>query len=196
MLHTKKDARTYAGGDGGAALLVALGAAVAGDAGDTVLAGTLARGLVAGLAGGAHGVTVALCGDTGQQLRAGTAGTGRCGIGKAPGPELAPGTGAALPQPQAQPGSRSWQQLGAHPADAAPHPVRAEIGSLQEFKAGQQHPPPPASSPDSRGGGRAGTEAQTRQGSTTPPPGRKQSLGNSFHVRSKKNQSSPFRPSR
>lgn len=54
-------APTYAGRDGRAALLVALGAAVAGDAGDTVLAWTLPRGLVAGLAGGAHGMAIALC---------------------------------------------------------------------------------------------------------------------------------------
>lgn len=54
--------RTYAGGDGRAALLVALGAAVAGDASHAVLAGTLARGLVARLASGAHGVAIAGCG--------------------------------------------------------------------------------------------------------------------------------------
>lgn len=77
----KEDPPTYAGGDGGAALLVALGAAVAGDAGDTVLAGTLARGLVAGLAGGTHGVTVALCGNTDIRVRAGHG--WRCG-GAAP----------------------------------------------------------------------------------------------------------------
>lgn len=54
--------RTYAGGDGGAALLVAFGAAVAGDAGHAVLAGTLAGGLVAGFASSAHGVAIAGCG--------------------------------------------------------------------------------------------------------------------------------------
>ena len=54
---------TYAGGDGGAALLVALGTAVAGDAGHTILAGTLARGLVAGFASGAHRVAIAGCGE-------------------------------------------------------------------------------------------------------------------------------------
>lgn len=55
-------ARTYAGGDGRAALLVAFGAAVAGDAGHTVLAGTLAGGLVAGFASSAHRVAIAGCG--------------------------------------------------------------------------------------------------------------------------------------
>lgn len=49
---------TDAGGHRWAALLVALGATVAGDAGDTVLAGALACGLVARLACGAHRVAV------------------------------------------------------------------------------------------------------------------------------------------
>lgn len=50
---------TDARSDVGAALLVALGAAVAGDASDTVLARTLPRGLVASLTGGADRMTVA-----------------------------------------------------------------------------------------------------------------------------------------
>lgn len=54
-------ARTDAGGDGGAALLVALGAAVAGDACHTILAWALTRGLVAGFAGGAHRVAITGC---------------------------------------------------------------------------------------------------------------------------------------
>lgn len=55
-------ARTYAGSDGRTALLVALGTAVAGDARHAILAGTLACGLIAGLAGRAHGVAIAGCG--------------------------------------------------------------------------------------------------------------------------------------
>lgn len=55
----KGGALTDAGGHGRAALLVALGAAVAGEAGDAVLARALPRGLVAGLAGRADGVAVA-----------------------------------------------------------------------------------------------------------------------------------------
>lgn len=43
----------------GAALLVALGAAVAGDTSDAVLARTLPRGLVASLTGGTDRMTVA-----------------------------------------------------------------------------------------------------------------------------------------
>lgn len=58
---------TYAGGDRRAALLVALGTAVAGDAGHAVLAGTLAGGLVAGLAGCANWMTITRC----QEERAG-----------------------------------------------------------------------------------------------------------------------------
>lgn len=76
----KEDPPTYAGGDGRAALLVALGAAVAGDAGDTVLAGTLARGLVAGLAGGTHGVTIALCGGNTRQQGQGRAQRGQAAM--------------------------------------------------------------------------------------------------------------------
>lgn len=53
-----RGALTDAGGHGRAALLVALGAAVAGEAGDAVLAGTLPRGLVAGLARRTDGVAV------------------------------------------------------------------------------------------------------------------------------------------
>ena len=49
---------TDAGGHGRAALLVALGAAVAGDAGDAVLAGALACGLVACFACCAYRVAV------------------------------------------------------------------------------------------------------------------------------------------
>lgn len=49
---------TDAGGHGRAALLVPFGAAVAGDARDTVLAGALACGLVACLACCAHRVAV------------------------------------------------------------------------------------------------------------------------------------------
>lgn len=50
---------TDARSDVGAALLVALGAAVARDASDAVLARTLPRGLVASLTGGADRMTVA-----------------------------------------------------------------------------------------------------------------------------------------
>lgn len=48
-------------------MLVALGASVARDAGDAVLTGTLARGLVTGLARGAHGMAIALCGGNTQE---------------------------------------------------------------------------------------------------------------------------------
>lgn len=61
--------RTYAGRDGRAALLVALGAAVARDAGNAVLAGTLASGLVAGFAGSAHRVAITGCGKHTQEVR-------------------------------------------------------------------------------------------------------------------------------
>lgn len=57
----EEQARTDAGGDGGAALLVALGTAVAGDARHSILAGTLASGLVAGLASSTHGVAITSC---------------------------------------------------------------------------------------------------------------------------------------
>lgn len=53
-------------------MLVALGAAVARDAGDAVLTGTLARGLVTGLAGGAHGMAITLCGGNTQEEGEGT----------------------------------------------------------------------------------------------------------------------------
>lgn len=56
---------TDAGGHGRAALLVALGAAVAGDASDTILAGALACGLVACLACCAHRVAVTSWGGGG-----------------------------------------------------------------------------------------------------------------------------------
>lgn len=46
-----------------ARLLVALGTAVAGGAGDAVLAGALSARLVAGLATCSHGVAVAGCGQ-------------------------------------------------------------------------------------------------------------------------------------
>lgn len=49
---------TDAGGDGGTALLVAFGTAVAGDASDAIFAGALARGLVARLASSTHRVAV------------------------------------------------------------------------------------------------------------------------------------------
>lgn len=49
---------TDAGGDRGTALLVAFGTAVAGDTSDAILAGALARGLVACLAGSTHRVAV------------------------------------------------------------------------------------------------------------------------------------------
>lgn len=53
------DILTDTGSDVRATLLVSLGAAIAGDARHAVLAGALARGLVAGLARGADGVAVA-----------------------------------------------------------------------------------------------------------------------------------------
>lgn len=85
-----------------------------------------------------------------------------------------------------------------------PHPVGAEIRSLQDLKGGEQHPLPPPSSPKLPGapgsGGRAGTEGQTRQGSITPQHTELRQaaiacreLGDSFHVHSEKNQTSPFR---
>lgn len=49
---------TDAGGDRGTALLVAFGTAVAGDASHAILAGALACGLVACLAGSTHRVAV------------------------------------------------------------------------------------------------------------------------------------------
>jgi hypothetical protein len=57
----KRAAHTDARGDGRAALLVAFGTAVAGDAGHAVLAGTLASGLVAGFASSTHGVAITGC---------------------------------------------------------------------------------------------------------------------------------------
>lgn len=54
-------ARTDAGSDGRTALLVAFGTAVAGDASHAVLAGALACGLVAGLAGSTHRVAITGC---------------------------------------------------------------------------------------------------------------------------------------
>lgn len=65
--HGKSNPPTYAGGNGRPALLVAFGASIAGDAGDTVFTGTLACGLVTGLAGGTHGMAIALCGGNTQQ---------------------------------------------------------------------------------------------------------------------------------
>lgn len=55
------DTHTDARGDGGAALLIAFGTAVAGDACHTVLAGTLAGGLIAGLASSTHRVAITGC---------------------------------------------------------------------------------------------------------------------------------------
>lgn len=55
------DTHTDARGDGGAALLVAFGTAVAGDARHAVLAGTLASGLIAGLASSTHRVAITGC---------------------------------------------------------------------------------------------------------------------------------------
>lgn len=55
------DPHTDARGDGGAALLVAFGTAVAGDACHAVLAGTLASGLIAGLASSTHRVAITGC---------------------------------------------------------------------------------------------------------------------------------------
>ena len=60
-------APTYAGRDGRAALLVALGAAVAGDAGDAVLARALPCCLVAGLASSTN--WVAVTGWTGKGVK-------------------------------------------------------------------------------------------------------------------------------
>lgn len=68
---------TDAGGDGGAALLVTFGAAVAGDASDAILAGALACGLVARLAGCTHRVAVTGWGGVGA------GGDSRCGGRKA-----------------------------------------------------------------------------------------------------------------
>lgn len=59
---------TDAGGHRRAALLVALGTAVAGDAGDAVLAGTLACGLVAGFARSSHRVAVTSWGGVQGQV--------------------------------------------------------------------------------------------------------------------------------
>lgn len=58
---------TDAGGDGRAALLVALSAAVAGDPCHPVLAGTLARRLVARLPRRSDGMAVARCGRGGNK---------------------------------------------------------------------------------------------------------------------------------
>lgn len=55
------DTHTDARGDGGATLLVAFGTAVAGDARHAVLAGTLASGLIAGLASSTHRVAITGC---------------------------------------------------------------------------------------------------------------------------------------
>lgn len=50
---------TYAGRHVGARLLIAAGTAVAGQPGDAFLAGTLATQMIAGLASGTNGMTVA-----------------------------------------------------------------------------------------------------------------------------------------
>lgn len=57
----EEDTHTDARGDGGAALLVAFGTSVAGDARHAVLAGTLASGLIAGLASSTHRVAITGC---------------------------------------------------------------------------------------------------------------------------------------
>lgn len=63
-------ALTDAGGDGRATLLVALGAAIAGDSRHAVLAGALASGLVARLPRRSHGMAIAGCGEgTGARQR-------------------------------------------------------------------------------------------------------------------------------
>ena len=59
--------RTYAGGNGRAALLVAFSAAVARDTGHAVFTRTLARGVVTGFASGAHGMAITCCEGTGRQ---------------------------------------------------------------------------------------------------------------------------------
>lgn len=71
-------------------MLVAFGASVARDAGDAVFAGTLARGLVTGLAGSSHGMAIALCGGNTQQegqgrgQRVQAASQGHWGAGREP----------------------------------------------------------------------------------------------------------------
>lgn len=66
-------------------MLVAFGASIARDAGDTVFTGTLARGLVTGLAGGAHGMAIALCGGNTQQEVQGERRAGAGGLAAAAG---------------------------------------------------------------------------------------------------------------
>lgn len=53
--------RTYAGGNGRAALLVAFSAAVARDTSHAVFTGTLTRGLVTGFASSTHGMAITCC---------------------------------------------------------------------------------------------------------------------------------------
>lgn len=75
-------------------MLVAFGASIARDAGDTVFTGTLARGLVTGLAGGAHGMAIALCGGNTQQEGQGERGAGPGGVAALAGSRA---SAAALP---------------------------------------------------------------------------------------------------
>lgn len=109
--------RTYAGGDGRAALLIALGAAVTGNARHTVLAGTLARGLIAGLAGRAHGVAITGCGGhTTGGLEGGGRGRGVVGPSLAIPPRLGMPHG---PPPQQTGGSVGMREAG--PVRPPPH---------------------------------------------------------------------------
>lgn len=100
---------TDAGGHGRAALLEALGAAVAGEAGHAVLARALPRRLVAGLAGGTNRVAVA-----------GWVGRRRRGFGYTGGNEWH--------KPRAQP----WPPWAATRPQAASLPLLSRVGRETE----------------------------------------------------------------
>lgn len=69
-LKTRSVPRTYAGGNGRAALLVAFSAAVARDTSHAVFTGTLSCGLVTGFASGTHGMAITCCEETEEEREA------------------------------------------------------------------------------------------------------------------------------
>lgn len=62
--------RTYAGGNGRAALLVAFSTAVARDTSHAVFTGTLSCGLVTGFASSTHGMAITCCEETEEEREA------------------------------------------------------------------------------------------------------------------------------
>lgn len=62
--------RTYAGGNGRAALLVPFSTAVARDTSDAIFTGTLSCGLVTGFASSTHGMAITCCEETEEEREA------------------------------------------------------------------------------------------------------------------------------